>query len=113
MGVRQERLSGIILKEISEMIQFEVKDPSIGFVTVTDVELSNDNSYCKVYVTFLDKSKDSVKQLEALNHTKGFMRSILGKKLDIKKIPEITFLMDTSFDRGQRIDSILSGVKKD
>jgi ribosome-binding factor A len=113
MGVRQERLAGIILKEISELIQFEVKDPNIGFTTVTDVELSNDNSYCKVYVTFLDKSKNPEKQLEALNHTKGYMRSVLGKKLDIKKIPELTFLMDTSFDKGQRIDSILSGVKKD
>lgn len=113
MGVRQERIAGIILKEVSEMIQFEVKDPNIGFVSVTDVDLTNDNSYCKIYVTFLDKSKNPEKQLEALNKTKGYIRSALGKKLSIRKTPEISFHLDTSFDRGQRIDSILDEVKKD
>ena len=91
MAIRQERLAGIILKEISEMIQFEVKDPNIGFVTVTGVDLTNDNSYCKIYVTFLDKSKNPERQLEALNRTRGFLRSVLGKKLATRKTPELSF----------------------
>ncbi|MHC1736151.1 MAG: 30S ribosome-binding factor RbfA [Erysipelotrichaceae bacterium] len=113
MAIRQERLAGIILKEISEMIQFEVKDPNIGFVTVTGVDLTNDNSYCKIYVTFLDKSKNPERQLEALNRTRGFLRSVLGKKLATRKTPELSFHLDTSFDQGQRIDTILNDVKKD
>ncbi|HAM64132.1 MAG: ribosome-binding factor A [Firmicutes bacterium GWF2_51_9] len=113
MAIRQERLAGIILKEISEMIQFEVKDPNIGFVTVTGVDLTNDNSYCKIYVTFLDKSKNPERQLEALNRTRGFLRSALGKKLATRKTPELSFHLDTSFDQGQRIDTILNDVKKD
>ena len=80
MAIRQERLAGIIQKEISEMIQFQIKDPNIGFVTVTDVDLTNDYSYVKVFVTFLDKNKDVESQLKALNKTKSFLRGELGKK---------------------------------
>lgn len=110
MAIRQERLAGIIQKEISEMIQFQIKDPNIGFVTVTDVDLTNDYSYVKVFVTFLDKNKDVESQLKALNKTKSFLRGELGKKLAIRKIPEITFYQDTSFDKGERIDSIIKDL---
>ena len=57
MAIRQQRIAQIILKEVSEMLQFEIKDAEIGFVTVADVEMSNDYSFAKIFVTFLDKEK--------------------------------------------------------
>lgn len=112
MGIRQERIANVIRKEVSEMIEFQIKDEMLGFVTVSGVEMSNDYSICKVFVSFLDKDKDDRSQLEILeNYAKKF-RGQLGKKLMIRKIPVLEFIIDPSFKSGQRIDSILSDLKK-
>ena len=106
MASRKERVPALILKNISEIIQFEVKSKSIGFVTVTDVEVSNDLSHAKVFVTFLGQGnvKD---RLEALERTKGFIRSSLAKKMDTRKVPELHFIIDDSFEKARKIDESL------
>ena len=92
------------------MIEFQIKDEKLGFVTVSGVHMSNDYSFCKVYVSFLDQGEGT--QLEILNKYAKKFRGQLGKKLQIRKIPEITFEIDPSFKEGFKIDSILNELKK-
>ena len=106
MADRTERIKSIIAKNISEIIQFEVKNPRIGFCTVSEVVVSKDFSYAKVYVSFLG-SKYPHQNLEELNKTKGYVRSSLARKLDIRKTPEITFLLDESYAKVERLEEVL------
>lgn len=112
MAIRQQRIAQLILKDVSEMIQFQIKDPEIGFVTLSDVELSNDYSYVKLFVSFMDPDKDPEAQLKALNGYAKQIRGQLGKKLMIRKIPEVSFHLDPSFESGKRIDDIIRSINK-
>lgn len=106
MSIKLERVQSIIMKNVSSIIQMELRDPNIGFVTITDVSLTNDYSYATIYVTFLD-NRDQNKQLEALNHAKSLIRSKLSKTLDIRKTPDLIFKLDKSLEKGNRIDQII------
>ncbi|HOF53759.1 MAG: 30S ribosome-binding factor RbfA [Bacilli bacterium] len=106
MANRTERIQSIIAKNISEILQFEVKNKSVGLVSVTEVRVSSDFSYAKVYVSFIGAKHPNV-NLEALNAAKGFVRSSLASKLDIRKVPEISFILDDTFEKRDRIEKIL------
>jgi len=106
MADRTQRIQSIIGKNISEIIQFELRNPKIGFCTVSEVWVSSDFSYARVYVTFLG-SKNPQKNLEELNKAKGFVRSSLAKKLDIRKTPEVTFYLDESYEKAAHLDEVL------
>ena len=106
MADRIARIQSIIGKNISEIIQFELKNKNIGFCTVSEVEVSKDFSYAKVYVTFLG-AKYPKQNLEELNKCKGYVRSSLARKIDIRKTPEITFYLDDTFDKVDRLNEVL------
>ena len=112
-SVKQKRLEGIIRKNISDIIQFDLKDPSVGFVTITDVKVSNDHSYATVYVSFLGKQERNDAGLKALNRAKGYIRTQLSQRLDIRRTPELIFEQDTVFQEGQHIEEILSKIKEE
>jgi ribosome-binding factor A len=109
MANRKERIATLIDKNIRDIIQFEVKNDKIGFISVTDVVTSTDFSYTKVYVSFLG-AKYPHQNLEELEKAKGFIRSSLAKKLDIRKVPELTFYLDDTFDK---IEQLENALKKD
>ena len=111
MAIKQERMNQIILKEVTQIIQFELKDPNVGFVTITDVHVTNDFSYATVYVSFLGKEERNAAGLKALNRSKGFIRSSLAKRLSIRKTPEIIFEIDHSLEQGNKIEKILAEIK--
>ena len=106
MADRTQRIQSIIGKNISEIIQFELKNPRIGFCTVSEVWVSSDFSYARVYVSFLG-AKYPKQNLEELNKTRGYVRSSLAKKIDIRKTPEITFYLDESFKNAERLEEVL------
>ncbi len=106
MADRTQRIQSVIGKNITEIIQFEVKNPHIGFVTIQEVKVSTDFSYAKVYVSFLG-SKNPQENLQALNKCKGFIRSSLAKKLDIRKTPEITFVLDDSYEKAEHLEELI------
>lgn len=112
MGLKQDRIESIIKKNITEIIQYELKDPSIGFCTITDVEVTNDYSYAKVFVSFLGKDTRQTAGLKALNRGKGFIKKGLSQKLTIRKTPEIIFVLDTSFEKARKIDAIITEINK-
>lgn len=106
MADRTQRIQSVIGKNITEIIQFEVKNPHIGFVTIQEVKVSTDFSYAKVYVSFLG-SKHPENNLKELNKCKGFIRSSLAKKLDIRKTPEITFVLDDSYEKAEHLEELI------
>lgn len=106
MADRTARIQSIISKNITEIIQFELKNPRIGFCTVSEVWVSSDFSYARVYVSFLG-AKYPKQNLEELNKTRGYVRSSLAKKLDIRKTPEITFYLDETYEKANRLDEVL------
>lgn len=108
---RSQRLSILLKEEVADIVLHKIKDPRIGFVTVTDVELSEDLRLAKVFVTVL-KDEDRELTLQILNEAKGFVRGEIAKRLRIKIIPTFEFLYDESIDRGFRIDKLLREIKK-
>jgi ribosome-binding factor A len=91
MANRQGRVKAIIGKDISDILTFEIKNPHIGMVSVNEVVVNSDNSLAKVYVSFIG-AKYPKQNFEELTRLKGLVRSLLAKKLDIYKVPDILFL---------------------
>lgn len=113
-NTKLERLESQIRKEISNILQNEVKNSKFGFVTVTDVEVTNDYSFATVFVSFLNtKEVSGIDRLEEINRVKGFVRSQLARRLSIRKTPDIIFKIDDSIDQGNRIDEIIAKINKD
>jgi ribosome-binding factor A len=108
---RSQRVGDLIREEIAEIIMYKLKDPRIGFVTVTGVDLSPDLKSARIFVSILkEEERDST--LEALNSSRTFMRSILAKRLRMKFIPHLEFNLDASIDYGFKIDKILREIKE-
>ena len=110
MGLKKDKMENIIQKEVSEIIQFELKNPQIGFVTITDVDVTSDMSYAKIFVSFLGQDARKEAGLKALNQSKGFIRSELAKRLTIRKTPELIFQLDNSLEKGNKIEKILHDI---
>ena len=106
------RLKSVYAKYIAEIVQKEVKGPHIGLVSVNEVIVNDDNSLCKVYVTFLGSAYPHL-AFEELKKSEGFVRSRLAKKVSVYKVPEIRFIYDESFDRADRIEAALRREEED
>ncbi len=103
---RSQRVSDLLRKEIADIIIYRLKDPRIGFITVTGVDVTDDIKMARVYVSvFHPEEKNST--LEILNSAKSFIRSELSKRLRMKFIPSIEFRLDTSIEYGNRIEKLL------
>jgi ribosome-binding factor A len=111
--VRVSRVGEQIKKEISTIVRNEVKDPRIGFLTITDVELSGDMQHAKVYVSVLGSEEERNDTLQALQKAAGFVRSELGKRIRIRHTPEILFTIDRSLDYSERINKVLKGLESE
>ncbi len=110
MGVpRSERIREEFKREISDILR-KMKDPRIGFVSVTDVELSRDLRHAKVFVSIFGDEAEKENTLAALLHAQGFIRSELGRRIRLRHTPEITFRLDDSIERGDRINRLLRSV---
>jgi ribosome-binding factor A len=108
MGRRPERLAEEIREEIARMIAFELKDPGVGFVTVTRVELAHDLRYARVYVGIMGDEAERKKSLDALRRAAGFVRRELGRRLRIHHSPEIDFRYDKGIDATDRVARLLA-----
>ena len=112
---RSQRVAQELQKEIALIIQREIKDPRLGMmVTVSSVEVSRDLAYAKVFVTFLnDKDEDAVKAgVKALQDASGFIRTLLGKAMRLRIVPELTSFYDNSLVEGMRMSNLVSNVVK-
>lgn len=112
MNVKIERIASEMIKQISYILATEVKDEDIKFVTVTDCKVTNDLSFAKVYVTVFNKEK--IKDtIDALNNASGFIRRELADRIDIRHIPELTFVYDESIEYGKNIENIIEKIHEE
>ncbi|OIV47876.1 ribosome-binding factor A [Sodalis sp. TME1] len=109
---RTQRVAQEMQKEIAIILQREIKDPRVGMATVSGVEVSRDLAYAKVFVTFLnDNTPEQVKTgVRALQDAAGFIRSLLGKAMRLRVVPELTFAYDNSLVEGMRMSNLVSQV---
>ncbi|NMM51199.1 30S ribosome-binding factor RbfA [Paenibacillus aquistagni] len=108
--IRSGRVGEQIKKELSQLIQMELKDPRIGFLTVTGVEVTNDLSLARVYLSVLGDAEAKENSLKALDKANGFLRSELGKRMRLRHVPELNFKIDESIAYGSRIEKLLHDI---
>jgi len=108
--IRVGRVGEQIKKELSVIIQSELKDPRIGFITVTGVEVTNDLSQASVYLSVLGSDEQKEATLKALANGTGFIRSELGKRIRLRHTPQLLFKFDSSIEYGSRIESLLESI---
>lgn len=113
MSMRVNRVAEQMKKELGDIIGQRLKDPRIGFVTVTDVEVTGDLQQATIYISVLGKDSEKEASLEGLKKAKGFIRSEIGKRIRLRKTPKIDFAFDESVAYGNRIESLLRDVKED
>ncbi|MGV3488293.1 MAG: 30S ribosome-binding factor RbfA [Tuberibacillus sp.] len=106
------RVAEQMKKELSDIISHRIKDPRVGFVTVTGVEVTGDLQQSTAYITVLGDEEQVSDTLKALSQAKGFIRSEIGKRIRLRKTPELEFKVDESIEYGNRINKILHDLNK-
>lgn len=105
---RSARVSSQLQKELALILQRDIKDPRLGFVTVNEVVVTRDLAVAKVYVTVLNADKKAIRDnIEILNEASPYLRGVLGKRMKMRIIPELRFIYDDSMDTGLRVDALL------
>ena len=109
MSVKIERLEHTFVEEISKILRTEIKDERISFVTVTAANITSDLYYAKIYVTVLnDKERDSI--IKLLNKASNFIERELSKRIEIRRMPNITFVYDESIEYANNIENIIESI---
>jgi ribosome-binding factor A len=103
---RSDRVAGQLRRDLARLIQMEIKDPHVGFVSLSDVEVTRDLAHAKVYITVFEPDK-AVTSLRALQRAAAFLRRRLGQELRMRHVPELHFMHDDSVERGSHIDSLI------
>ncbi|MFG1489045.1 30S ribosome-binding factor RbfA [Oceanospirillum sp. HFRX-1_2] len=106
---RTDRIAEQLQKELAQIIQFEIKDPRLGMVTVNDVQISRDLSFANVYITVLgkDSAEEAKEDLGVLNRAAGFLRREIGKAVKLRIVPQLKFDYDSSLVRGRKLSSLI------
>jgi ribosome-binding factor A len=110
--IRVGRVGEQIKKELSVILQAELKDPRVGFITVTGVDVTNDLSQAKVFLSVLGTDQQKEDTLKAIAKATGFIRSELGKRIRLRKTPDLVFQFDSSIEYGSRIDRLLTQLNE-
>ncbi|WP_202077168.1 30S ribosome-binding factor RbfA [Caldalkalibacillus salinus] len=111
-NVRVHRVGEQLKKELSAIFQRDLKDPRIGFVTVTAVEVTGDLQQAKVYLTVLGNEGQKEESLEAIEKASGFIRSEVGRRIRLRHTPELIFKFDESIEYGSKIEKLLSDLNR-
>jgi len=109
---RSRRIEDLLRKEVADILLSEIKDPRVhGLVTIMQVKVSEDLCYARFFVSVLGSESERESVMEGLNKAKGFIRRILGHRLDLRRIPEIRFQLDRSLDYQEKIERLLASVR--
>ena len=113
MSIRPERVAQLMRREIAEIVQRKLNDPRItAMISVTDVEVAHDLSSAKVFVGVMPEGPERDKTLEALKSAAGFVRHELAPRLGLREVPQIRFVLDTSMERGARVEDLLRRIER-
>jgi len=113
MSRRIERLSKLVKQEISDLLEREVCDPRLSnLITVTEVSISPDLKFAKIYVSMLGDIADAKHMLEGFNTASGFLRRELSSRIRVRRIPQLSFYYDDSIERGARVLQLIDQVNR-
>jgi ribosome-binding factor A len=110
---RPGRVQEAIRQEVSKIVQGEIKDPRIGFITITKVELAKDLRYAKIFFSILGEDKDKKLALKGLNNAKGYIKGLVADRVKLRFMPDIAFAIDESLEHTKHIYDILEQIKKE
>jgi ribosome-binding factor A len=113
MGIRLERVQGQLRKEISKILQEDLKDPRIGFVTVTRIDLTPDLRYAKVYFSILGDEQNKELSIEGIQSAAGYIRKLIGDRLKLKYVPELSFKLDKSIEYGIDLEKTFERLRNE
>ncbi|UCD19655.1 MAG: 30S ribosome-binding factor RbfA [candidate division WOR-3 bacterium] len=108
--MRKDRVASVLSRAVSEIIEHQMKDPRLGLVTITTVDVSSDLKTAIVYFSSLDDKKTG---LATLNRAKGYIKSELASRVRMRYIPDIEFRIDDSYEYGRKIDALLDEISQD
>ncbi|MCK4672992.1 MAG: 30S ribosome-binding factor RbfA [Candidatus Stahlbacteria bacterium] len=108
--MRKERVASVLEREISNIVTREINDPRLGFITITNVDVSPDLKIAIVYFSSLDNKSESFKTLQ---RAKGYIRSILAQRVRLRSIPDLMFKIDDSYEHGKKIDELFKEISTD
>src|SRR5690625_8024423 len=112
-NIRANRVEEHIKKEVGELLTLKIKDPRIGFATITDVDVTGDLQQATIYFSVLGDEDKKEETLAVLETASGFIRSVIGQRIRLRKTPEITFEYDEAHEYGNHIETLLRDLKKD
>ncbi len=111
MNFKIDRINNMILEQLSYILEMEVKDKDINFVTITSVKTARDLGFAKVYFTVLNGDKKLTEN--ALNKAKGYIRRLLADRVELRHVPELIFVYDESIEYGQKIEDIIEKIHEE
>lgn len=109
-GRRSEKVADLIQKEVSQMLVKSIKDPRIGFVTITRVLVSEDCRFARIFFSVAGPLEERERSLEGLNHAKGYVRKELGRRVRLRYTPDIVFQFDPSIEYAIRIEELIQNI---
>ena len=113
MRIRPERVGHMMHREIADILENRLRDPRLSsMVSITDVEVTQDLSFARVYISTLETGAERDRLLEALKAAAGFVRHELRPRLGLREVPEVRFVLDESIERGARVDEILRKIER-
>lgn len=112
-AARLRRVAEQIRRELSEILRTELKDPGVGMITITDVEVSPDLAHAKIYFTTLGDADAFARSRAGLRRASGFLRSMLGRRIKLHNTPELHFEHDASVERGVRLTQLIDAAVAD
>lgn len=113
MSLRANRVAEQMKKEMGDIISRRIKDPRVGFVTVTDVQVTGDLQQAKVFISVFGNDEEKENTIKGLAKATGFIRSEIGQRIRLRKTPEITFEFDESIQYGNKIEKLLKDLNGD
>jgi ribosome-binding factor A len=113
MRIRPERVAHMMRREVADILENRMRDPRLGsMVSITDVEVTQDLSFARVYVSTLQTGPEREQLLETLRAAAGFVRHELRPRLGLREVPDVRFVFDESMERGARVDEILRKIER-
>lgn len=109
---RKSRVANLLKREISAIIQHELQDPRIGFVTVTKADISKDLKLADIWISVLGDAKQKEDSLETLNHAHYYIQELLAPRITLRYLPQIRFHLDDSIEYNAHIDDVITKLKE-
>jgi ribosome-binding factor A len=113
MGIRLERVEGQLKKEISKILQEDLKDPRIGFVTITRINLTGDLRYARIYFSILGDDAAKEESLKGIKSAKGFIRKLIAERMNLRYVPELYFKLDNSLEYSINLEKTFERIKNE